>query len=163
MATARPPARLAAPPLRIIGVLVVLAAAVVYFVQHNVLRYVHYDAQTYGGFWPRRDGLVAHVAGRVIAVSVGLGQLWLGLTGRTGRLHRRLGQVYGAAVRVGSAGGFDLALTIDPKLAPYAAGLFMLCVAWLVTTSAAIVAIRHRAIEQHASGCCAATRSRSRS
>src|ERR1017187_9246684 len=53
-----------------------------------------------------------------------------------------------------AAGGPDLtwasrlALTIPGHL-PYSAGLFMLCVAWGLTTSMALYAIRTRRIEQH--------------
>ncbi len=130
--------------------LVVLAAAVLYFVQHNALRYyVSFDATTYGDFWPRRWGLVTHIAGGVTAISAGLVQLWLGLTGRIGALHRGLGRVYAIAILVGSAGGYYLALTIEPKYVAYAMGLFMLSTAWVVTTAMAIVAIKRRALEQH--------------
>ena len=64
-------------------------------------------------------------------------QIWLGLTGRTRMLHR--GQ---ACVRQGSssaAGAYYLALTINPKYAAYAAGLFMLATAWLITTGMAVL------------------------
>src|SRR5271166_6372329 len=59
-----------------------------------------------------------------------------------------LGRAYGAGVLLGSLGGFYLALTIPGHL-PYSAGLFMLCVAWVVTTGMALYAIRTRRIEQH--------------
>jgi uncharacterized membrane protein len=130
--------------------LLLLGAAVLYFVQHNALRYyAAFDATTYGDFWPRRWGLVTHIAGGLTASSAGLVQLWLGLTGRVGALHRALGRVYVTAMLIGSTGAYYLALTIDPKYVPYAAGLFMLSTAWVVTTGMAIVAIKRRAIEQH--------------
>ena len=78
----------------------------------------------------------------------GLIQIWLGLTHRAGRLHRVLGKVYLTGVLIGSLGGFYLALTIPAHLA-YRAGLFMLDVAWLVTTGMALFAIRTRRLEQH--------------
>lgn len=126
-----------------------LAALGLWFVSHNVLHYAQYDQTTYGDFWPRRYGLMLHIAGGLLALSVGLVQVWLGLTRRTRALHRRLGRVYVSAVLIGSAGAFYLALTLDAKYAAYAAGLFMLAVAWLVTTGMAIVAIRRHAYEQH--------------
>jgi uncharacterized membrane protein len=130
--------------------LLMLGAAVLYFVQHNALRYyTAFDATTYGDFWPRRWGPVTHIAGGLTASSAGLVQLWLGLTGRIGALHGALGRVYVTAVLVGSTGAYYLALTIDPKYVAYAAGLFMLSTAWVVTTGMAIVAIKRRAIEQH--------------
>jgi uncharacterized membrane protein len=134
----------------LLSVLVALAAAALYFVQHNALKYyASFDAATYGDFWPRRWGLVAHVAGGVTAVGTGLVQLWLGLTGRIGAVHRALGRVYVGAIVVGSAAAYYLALTIDPKYFAYAAGLFMLSTSWVVTTGMALVAVRHRALEQH--------------
>jgi hypothetical protein len=59
-----------------------------------------------------------------------------------------LGKVYAGGVLTGSLAGFYLALTIPGHL-PYSAGLFMLCVAWVITTGMALYAIRTRRIEQH--------------
>ncbi len=135
---------------RLLTVLVLLAGAALYFLQHNAVRYyTSFDATTYGDFWPRRWGLVTHIAGGVTAVTAGLAQLWLGLTGRIGALHRGLGRLYVGAIIVGSAGAYYLALTLDPKYFGYAAGLFMLSTSWLVTTGMAIAAVKHRALEQH--------------
>lgn len=129
--------------------LATLAALGLWFVIHNVLHYVQYDQATYGDFWPRRYGLVLHIAGGLVALSVGVVQVWLGLSRRTRALHRTLGRVYVSAVVIGSAGAFYLALTLDAKYAAYAAGLFMLAIAWLVTTGMAIASIRRHAYEQH--------------
>ncbi len=133
----------------LVAVLVMLAGAMLWFIDHNALRYTSYDAATYGEFWPRRLGLVPHIFGGMLAALVGLVQLWLGLRGRTGAWHRRLGRVYLAGVAVGSTGAFYLALTIDHQYFAYAAGLFGLACAWVVTTSMALYSIRNRAIEQH--------------
>jgi uncharacterized membrane protein len=150
MAASNLPGLRLAPHRGLLAVLVVLAAAMLYFVQHYALRYyVSFDATTYGDFWPRRWGLVTHIAGGATAISAGLVQLWLGLTGRIGALHRGLGRVYVSAIIVGSAGAYYLALTVEPKYVAYAAGLFMLSTAWVVTTGMAVVAIKRRAIEQH--------------
>jgi uncharacterized membrane protein len=75
-------------------------------------------------------------------------QLWLGFTRRVARLHPALGKVYLGAIAAGSTAGFYLALTI-PGNPAYASGLFMLCVAWVVTTSMAVLAIRRRNRVQH--------------
>jgi hypothetical protein len=64
-------------------------------------------------------------------------------------LHRTLGRLYASAVLVGSVGGYYLSLTIPAKDVVYAAGLFMLCTAWIVTTSMAVLAIRRRNVIQH--------------
>lgn len=138
-----------APPWGLIAALTVLAAFALHFIVKNVLHYTSYDAPTYGDLWPRRYGLLPHITGGVIAILVGLIQLWLGVTGRTALLHRTLGRVYGSAVLVASAGAFYLALTLEPKYFAYAAGLFGLGLAWIVTTSMAVLAIYRGSIEQH--------------
>ncbi len=137
------------PQWGLVLLLAVLAVFALHFIVKNALHYTSYDAATYGSLWPRRYGLLAHIAGGVPAVLIGLVQLWLGATGRTALLHRTLGRVYAGAVAVASAGAFYLALTVEPKYFTYAAGLFGLALAWAVTTSMAVLAIRHRAIEQH--------------
>ena len=71
------------PTWRLTLILVVLAGLGLWFVNTSVLHYLQYDATAYGDFWPRRYGLLLHIAGGLLAVSVGLVQIWLGLTGRT--------------------------------------------------------------------------------
>ncbi len=126
-----------------------LACCVVWFVQDRARVYLTYDATTYGDLWPRRGGLIPHMLGGLVAITAGLIQLWLGLTGRTGALHRILGRAYLGAIASGSAGGFYLALTIEPRYFAYAAGLFMLSSAWALTSLVAYLAIRRGAIDQH--------------
>ncbi len=141
------------PPRSVPGGLLVLLACLAalgaWFVAHNVLLYTHYDPQTYGGFWPRRFGLLLHIAGGLTALTVGLVQIWLGLTGRTRGQHPNLGRIYVVGVLLGSCGAYYLALTLAPKVAVYGLGLFMLATAWLITTGMAILAIRRRDYEQH--------------
>jgi uncharacterized membrane protein YozB (DUF420 family) len=135
------------PTLAILGTLALLA---LWFIVTRALPYYDYSFATYGDyFWPRRWGLIPHVLGGLVALTTGLVQLWLGLTNRVAILHRTLGRVYGSAVLVGSAGGYYLSLTIPAKEVVYASGLFMLCTAWLITTSMAVVAIRRRNVIQH--------------
>jgi uncharacterized membrane protein len=137
-------------PWRLLLVLAVVAGLVLWFIGHRALPYVSFDAATYTDYyWPRRFGLAPHIAGGVVAVLVGLTQLWLGLTGRTGVLHRTLGRIYLAAVAIASAGAFYLAVTIGSEFFAYRSGLFGLASAWVITTSMAYLAIRHRAVEQH--------------
>jgi uncharacterized membrane protein len=137
-------------PSRLLVVLVaLLAASALWFIQDRARVYLNYDAKSYADMWPRRGGLIPHMAGGLVALSVGLFQLWLGLTGRTTSLHRTLGRVYLGGVAVGSAGGFYLALTIEPKYFAYAVGLFMLSTAWVLTTAMAYAAIRRGAQQLH--------------
>jgi uncharacterized membrane protein YozB (DUF420 family) len=137
------------PEPALIAFLMALGAVALWFIAHKVLQYAAYNATAYDIFWPRRFGLIPHIVGGVLAVPVGLAQLWLGLTGRIGILHRTLGRIYVAAIAVASVGGFYLAMTIDSKYFAYAAGLFCLACAWVITTSMALVAVRRRAFEQH--------------
>ena len=130
-------------------ILALLAAAALWFVQDRARQYWAYDAHALGELWPRRGAFIPHAFGGLLAITTGLIQLWLGLTGRTGRLHRTAGKLYLIGVAIGSVGGFYLALTIDAKLFSYAAGLFMLSTAWIVTTASAYIAIRNGAVQQH--------------
>ena len=135
--------------LLIASTLGALALFALWFVNRSALPYLGLSEAHFGPyFWPRRWWLVLHIAGGITALTVGLVQLWLGLTTRTAALHRALGKLYVAVIAVGSIAGFYLALTI-PSNAPYAAGLFFLCVAWVVTTSMAVIAIRRRNVLQH--------------
>ncbi len=129
--------------------LLVVALPALWFIEDRARQYLAYNPVSYGDYWPRRGGLILHMTAGLVAISVGLVQLWLGLTGRTGVLHRSLGRIYLGAVALGSAGAFYLALTINPKYLAYAAGLFFLATAWVVTTSTAYVAIRRGAVQQH--------------
>jgi uncharacterized membrane protein len=128
--------------------LAVTAAAALWFVIQKVLLYGSFDPGAYDALWPRRFGLLAHLAGGAVAILAGVGQLWLGLTDRTAGLHRPLGRIYVAAVAIGAVGGLYLALTADGGFV-YAAGLTGLAIAWVVTTGMAVLAIHRRALHQH--------------
>jgi uncharacterized membrane protein len=133
----------------VIAILSALALLALWFIGKRALPYFDFSPTHYGPyFWPRRWWLVLHVAGGVIALTAGLTQLWLGLTNRVAALHRALGKLYVGVIIVGSIAGFYLSLTI-PGNPPYAAGLFFLCVAWVVTTTMAVLAIRRRNLPQH--------------
>ena len=128
---------------------VVMAAAIVWFVAYRLHYLTDFSLESYSSYyWPRRFGLLAHVSGGVVAVSAGLVQIWLGLSHRVGPLHRRLGKVYVTGVSIGVVGGFYMAATVPGHLT-YKTGLFMLCVAWLITTAMAWYSIRRRLYEQH--------------
>jgi uncharacterized membrane protein len=147
MNTAAHPAR--DSRLNLAVLLVLLAGALVWFVSHRAHYLTDYSLNSYTDyFWPRRAGLIPHLLGGTVAITAGLIQIWLGLTHRVGVLHRTLGKVYAVGVLTASLGGFYLALTIPGHLA-YSAGLFMLDVAWVLTTGMALVAIRSRNIQQH--------------
>jgi hypothetical protein len=70
---------------RLFLTLAVMAGLVLWFIVHRTLRFTSFDAATYADyFWPRRFGLVPHITGGMVAILVGLAQLWLGMTGHTG-------------------------------------------------------------------------------
>ncbi len=120
-----------------------------WFIVRSALPYFNVSPGQYGDyFWPRCWWLVLHIAGGVTALTVGIVQLWLGLTNRIARLHRVLGRLYVGAIVFGSIAGFYLAMTISGN-PPYASGLFMLCVAWVLTTFKAVLAIRRRDVLRH--------------
>jgi len=130
-------------------VLAALALAILWFVGHRLHYLSDYSISSYSDyFWPRRAWLIPHLISGAVALTAGLVQIWLGLTNRVRALHRALGKVYAVAVLIGILSGFYLALTIPGHL-PYSTGLFMLCVAWLITTSMALYAVRTGRIEQH--------------
>ena len=149
MDTAVPASRPRDSRLGLIAILGALAAALLWFVSKKVHFFTDYSPASFSDYyWPRRSGLLLHLAGGSLAISTGLVQIWLGLTHRTSALHRSLGKLYAASVLLGSCGGFYMALTIPDHLA-YRSGLFGLDVAWLLTTGMALYAIHIRRIEQH--------------
>ena len=149
MNAAAPAVRARESHFRLIVILAVLAAAMLWFFARKAHYLTDYSLASYSNyFWPRRQGLLLHLAGGLAAITVGLIQIWLGLTNRTNQLHRVLGKVYGAGVLIGSIGGFYLAFTIPESLS-YKTGLTLLNVAWLVTTGMALYAIRTRRVQQH--------------
>lgn len=134
----------------LVTVLAVAAAGIAWFVSHRLHYYMDFSAESYSDyFWSRRAGLIPHIFGGLVAISAGLVQIWLGFTNRVNKLHRALGKVYAGGVLVGSLGGFYVALTIPPGSMVYSVGLFMLCVAWVLTTGMALWSIRNRRLPLH--------------
>jgi uncharacterized membrane protein len=133
----------------IVALFLGLAAIVVWFLAARSHYFTNFSEASFDPYyWPRRWGLLPHVAGGATAISVGLVQLWLGLTGRTGNLHKRLGRIYVVAIAVGVPAGLYMALTIPGHL-DYKVGLFGLDLAWTLTTAMGVLAIKRRDIAQH--------------
>jgi hypothetical protein len=57
------------------------AGLAAWFIVHNVFFYWTYTPENFSPYyWPRRYGLVVHISCGALALTVGLIQLWLGLT-----------------------------------------------------------------------------------
>jgi uncharacterized membrane protein len=118
------------------GTLLLGLGLALWFINRDATRFLTLNPSGYTPYyWSRRYGLLLHISGGALALTVGLVQVWLGLTGRTSALHRNLGRLYVLAVSVGSAGAFYMAATFPPPPAPgYASGLWGLGAAWVTTT-----------------------------
>ena len=90
-----------------------------------------------------------HVVGGLVALLMGVFQLWSGLNRRAMRTHPVTGRVYAAAVVVGAAGATWLSITSAVFGFAWGVSLFMLAAAWLATTATAIYLIRTRQVEAH--------------
>src|SRR5215471_6635406 len=125
----------------LIGLLSVAVVAALTFWILAAAPYLRFDPAQFGpAYWPRRYGLLAHIAGGTVALLAGPVQLWLGETRSALAWHRKIGTLYLIGVAVGAAAAFYLALT-TPYGWMFASGLFTLAVAWTITTGMAYVAI----------------------
>jgi uncharacterized membrane protein len=138
----------------LLATLLAAGALAIVFLALHAFRYLTYDPGEYGPvFWPRRFGLLPHIGGGIVALLVGLPQLWLGVRGSTGRLHRNLGRLYVGAIGLGCASGYYLSFTaLDPPGWSYRTGLFFLTLAWTLTTATAYLAIRRGDLARHRRG-----------
>jgi uncharacterized membrane protein YozB (DUF420 family) len=110
-------------------------AGIAWFLATDAAVYLHYTTEKYTEYyWPRRAGLILHISAGAVALTAGLVQVFLGLSGRTQYLHRAFGRVYLAAVMLGVSASFYLAATIPAGSLVYTAGLLGLGVAWFTTT-----------------------------
>ena len=112
------------------------------------LPYLLLDPAVLARYEPRKVWLLVHVAAGGVALLTGPVQLWLGIGGRALKLHRRLGLTYVGAIGAGSITAFYLAAT-TPLGWGFGTGITGLGIAWVLTTSLAIVAIRRGLIDQH--------------
>jgi uncharacterized membrane protein len=138
-------------PFLLAGALLVGFVLALWFLNRDATQYLTLNPVNFTPYyWPRRYGLLLHITGGFLALMVGLIQIWLGLSGRTNRLHRVLGRLYLLGVILGSAGAFYMATAFPPPPAPlYASGLWGLGIAWVITTSRAYLAVRRRDYAAH--------------
>jgi uncharacterized membrane protein len=124
------------------------AAGIGWFVRRDALTYVTVDPERLTEYyWSRRYPLWLHIGGGFVALSAGLAQVSLGLTGRTQGLHRWLGRLYLVAVTAGVLAAFYLIISIPPSV--YSAGLLGLALCWAITSSLGYRAVRRGAISEH--------------
>ena len=133
----------------LIAVWTLLIVCAIAFIFAYATRYfMHYDATTFGPYWPRRGALLLHIAASVVALLTGPWQFWSGYRRMPMTVHRWTGRIFVAAVALGSAGALYLSLTTTFGWA-FGVGTISLNVAWVATTAMAIYAIRHRLIDLH--------------
>jgi uncharacterized membrane protein len=112
------------------------------------LPYLTLDQEVLARYSSRRVWLLAHIAAGAVALLTGPVQLWFGVSRRAMAVHRRLGLAYVASVGVGAVAAFYLAAHTNLGWG-FGAGITGLGIAWVVTTTLAIVAIRRGLVEQH--------------
>lgn len=95
-----------------------------------------------------RRYVLLHILGGMVALLAGPIQLWLGISDRGMRVHRRLGLVYVASVGFSCVGALYLAFHSDLGWV-FSSGLVGLATAWIITTGLAFIAIRRQLYDQH--------------
>jgi hypothetical protein len=74
-------------------VLTVALVVALLFVAFFAARYFTLSEQVFGLYWPKRGWLLLHIAGGIVALLTGPGQLWLGLKRLRLNLHRQIGVI----------------------------------------------------------------------
>ncbi len=131
-----------------IGLLIVASLVAARFIWHYAVPYVlSFDAKQFGGYWPHRFRLVAHISGGMLALVCGTLQLWTGLRQKAMTFHRWTGRVYLVAAATGIVGAFLMAAYTTPR--SFGVALMALATAWTLTTGIAWAAIVRGRVELH--------------
>jgi hypothetical protein len=146
VAAAAPPRPAAGWP-GLVTISVAALVSIAFFV-NTALPYLLLNQQAMARYGERRWGVLIHVAGGAVALLTGPAQLWLGVTRRAMWLHRWLGLTYVSSVGIGSIGAFYLVAHTTLGWV-FGAGITGLGIAWVITTTMAVAAIRRGLIEQH--------------
>ena len=142
-----PSTRITWPLLVVIGL---GGVGIAWFLATDAGVYLVYAPEKYTDYyWPRRAGLIFHVGAGALALTIGLLQIFLGLSRRTRKLHRVFGRVYLGAVLVGVSASCYLAATIPAGSPVYTSGLIGLGIAWFFTTVAGYRALLRGNIAGH--------------
>jgi len=131
-----------------IGLLVVASLVAARFIWHYAVPYLSsFGAKQFGGYWPHRFRLVAHITGGILALVCGTLQLWTGLRQKAMTFHRWTGRVYLVAAAVGIVGAFMMAVYSTPR--SFGVSLMGLATAWMLTTGIAWAAIVRGRVAMH--------------
>lgn len=129
--------------------LIIVGAVALYFAYQYTLHYFVWSEASYGYYWTYRLPLIAHVGGGLVALLVGVFQLWSGTNAQAMGAHPVSGRIYFGAVLVGSLAGMVLSVASALYGFAWAVGVFLLAAAWLATTCTAILCIRRRNVKAH--------------
>ena len=129
--------------LIVFGFLLSLGFFIMFAVPYLLLKPEHIAAFEGKTFW-----LITHIISGSVAIFIGAPQLWMGLTGRTGSLHRKLGWVYLAMIAYSSMTTFYLAVTTSNGWL-VGLGLGGLGLAWVLTSGMALLAILKKKFIMH--------------
>ena len=130
-------------------VLIVVGGIALYFAYRYTFHYFRWTEESYGYYWAFRLPLIFHVSGGLIALLVGVFQLWSGTNAQGMAAHPLSGRVYVAAVLLGSLASMILAVQSAAYGFAWVVGLRCLAAAWFATTAMALRCIRSRNIEAH--------------
>ena len=133
------------PSLVIIPVAALLATA---FFVGVALPYLVLDPKVLARYGSRGGWVLVHIAAGAVALLTGPVQLLLGVSRHAMRVHRRLGLAYVTSVGISSVAAFYLATHTSLGWV-FGFGITGLGIAWLVTTTLAVAAIRRGFIQQH--------------
>ena len=112
------------------------------------LPYLTLDPASLARYESRSAWLLLHIGAGGAALLTGPLQLWLGLSQRAMHAHRRLGRFYVTSVGLSSIAAFYLAAHTTLGWG-FGTGITGLGIAWIVTTTMAVAAIRRGLLEQH--------------
>ncbi len=112
------------------------------------LPYIMLKPSVLDSYKGRQAWIVIHVITGSIALFTGPVQIWLGMTGKSMKLHRTLGFVYLTAIAVASFTAFYLAVNTDSSWL-FGLGLGGLGCAWVISTTLGMIAIRRGKYLQH--------------
>ena len=126
----------------------VLIAAASWFYRIAVARYTHLDAAHYGHHWNTRWWLVAHLGGGSLALLLGPFQFIRKLRTQYPQIHRWMGRTYLAGILVASIAALYMCIYVT-SIPGFGVSLFFLDVAWLTTSSMALLAALCRQFAVH--------------